>query len=60
MLFADKAKELERGLNEEEAEKEAMKGSINEKEKVGWREIKSAKWRALGAVGKLHNIVKQV
>ena len=60
LLFADKAKELERGMNEEEAEKEAVKGSINEKEKVGWMEIESAKWRALGAVGKLHNNVKWV
>ena len=37
LLFADKAKELERGMNEE-AEKEAVKGSTPEKEKVGWRE----------------------
>ena len=60
LLFVEKAKELERGMNEEEAEKEAAKGSINEKEKVDWMEIKSAKWRVLGAVGKLHNIVKWV
>jgi len=60
LLFADKAKELERGMKEEEAENEAAKGSINEKEKVDWMEIESAKWRALGAVGKLHNIVKWV
>ena len=57
LLFADKAKVLERGMEEQEAAKEAAKAG---KEKVNWMEIETAKWRILGAVGKLHNIVKWV
>ena len=57
LLFANKAKELERSMDEQEAAKESAKAR---KEKVNWMEIESAKWRSLGAVGKLHNIVKWV